>query len=1778
MIQGAMPKAKVVERPYGFDAAYENGLKFKFVNVNQIAADPRSLAAHGITMEQFRKGESFIEGSFGIVGQNAIIKLSKGGVQDFLLDHETFHAAMAMALPDKMRKAVLNKYRQPGDTDAQAEERAAYAYQRWSPGDGGIFHRIYRFFKNLADQMGLATLSESEQAEQAFVQTRSGRAFEKAPGGMGQRGEALSVKESPEDIYGYEEQKAAMQREETQEEFARRVERERVLVDPDVTGLELPTLEQEIPAAYGGERIWPDVGSNWLMPNGKFVALPMQHGLTRTPHLEANPVQPPLIDKVVQNAARIMKMGVVRINVQGPRPGQYREGPHRGATRVHVELGYGPTPTAAQIQALDELADLYTVIVERSVLPSKPGETMDYRSVTVRPGSMSTGAAVGQVMRAEKQQYFSPYAEYYSVKRGPVPEGMVRVKISRALDDEYESRGVYPEAKLGISDIPVEVAKDMLDDAHYYGVSSGRPDDVSAGITAIYRALWNQMSKVMPEEAKRIVEKDRRSARGFDWRNPEAFSVRNAAPASEAGVRSPKEIERARSLWEEMGTESPYFKRWFGDSVIKDDDGEPRVMYHGTSKDSPFSTFRIGMRGAFFTPSSEIASEYSTSNDSQRLEYDRGRFVRKNTSPRVYPVYLRVSNPSKPTPEELTKMFNSPNYEQIQREIFPKYKARGHDGLWMPDGSMVVFSPEQIKSATGNRGTFDETNADIRYSVKKSFVPPKQTVTAYKLFRTNPRMPGKLFPLFIGRNEPVPEGEWVVAEYKPTKGYAERPGWHAGVLPTAPHLRSQDGFMAQDRVWAEVELPADTDWQPEADSSKTRDIRGKVPSGGYYRFKTNKMQGGAWMIGGALRVKRVLTDADVREILTSAGETDAASKEQHNAPGGREAYSVRRSRDRFLPGMGQDQGVLPGIEPQTEPLAPDAVPTNTERPRDIGQQGNLFQWDRQQRRAQQPPEPEPPKNATPEQLELFSAAPEIAKPNSEIEKLKEGPKFSVRGGGAASEQQNREWDIYRSLFGDRGVPVVRWFIRDLMQGAVFGPDSTAGEYIIRRLGAKLGEQFRNKTEKTKSNALRYGSRWKNAMFAEWRKLPKERRKWIYDNFLWAYEDGKVPEDIKPFAAAWEMVNKDIKEHAEDLGVETSYLDSDGNQRRLPFVGIDPKRFAPHRLTEKAYDAFRNKRGPLWEAIQEAAKVRGVELDEMMDIRNLALSTKRHHGLEHVRMADLPRSVMVNGEKVDVLRGDFGVIDNHIASAARRLAVIENFGPGASTDYLNAVIDDLTSAGMDKGKAGELVKETWTRLQGAESGTEFFEGHPKVRSIWKAVDAATAAANLSAAAIPNWIGGFLPEMIRMGFVPAAKEFVYSLTHTIKGGTNVEVGEGAKRKTLDLNDYFNLAEDLMDAMTKSTSLAGLMPAEKLEGRSKRAAEKLLRATSFHAANRFINHGVVYGVVKNNLTSLLERVYKDDRSALKRLWGLDKRTAMRYLTEEWGFTNDDVERMMLWGPSNEDMARAVQRQVELVNSMHESPMTRPAYMNRPLWRVMMAYSTYARKMGRTTWYALSEANKGNVRPLTYLMFAGAATGELVNAVRNAFKDREREEKGFGERLLKDYFEAATFGLIGQVEYAARNLGEPTHSFFEDMFMPPQLETLHRFGQGIQNAFKAAGTGLEPPWRPFLKGVARVAPIVDIGYKQATKALELDDEFVDRIRPMVYLGGEGTGRRPLEAKEGRENTVKMLLDRWQEQGKSKAALLAKLRNLSQQESMTRRQKRVQEIREKRLAERGLQ
>ncbi|MFZ9661402.1 MAG: hypothetical protein ACO29O_05935, partial [Chitinophagaceae bacterium] len=129
-------------------------------------------------------------------------------------------------------------------------------------------------------------------------------------------------------------------------------------------------------------------------------------------------------------------------------------------------------------------------------------------------------------------------------------------------------------------------------------------------------------------------------------------------------------------------------------------DGTPKVFYHGTKGDigNVFDTSNRGLivKGAYFTTDPEEAHHYATN-------------ASWNIKPNIIPVHLKMTNPY--IMNKVNGMYTKP----LKRE---ELIAKGHDGIILnnEDGTAkwgIAFHPHQIKSAIGNRGTYDPNDPDI---------------------------------------------------------------------------------------------------------------------------------------------------------------------------------------------------------------------------------------------------------------------------------------------------------------------------------------------------------------------------------------------------------------------------------------------------------------------------------------------------------------------------------------------------------------------------------------------------------------------------------------------------------------------------------------------------------------------------------------------------------------------------------------------------------------------------------------------------------------------------------------------------------------------------------------------------------------------------------------------------------------------------------------------------------------------------------------------------------
>lgn len=180
------------------------------------------------------------------------------------------------------------------------------------------------------------------------------------------------------------------------------------------------------------------------------------------------------------------------------------------------------------------------------------------------------------------------------------------------------------------------------------------------------------------------------------------------------------------------------FHTWFRESKVVDEQGRPLVVYHGTFGD--FSAFSENEKGMFFAATGKRASAFLAhlSDGRNGADFDM-------SCANVLPVYLSLQNPLVLNAKSLRLIAKSlgrtdvekfvANFEDsntAERSAVREYALQhGRDGMviardlmptpggvgdWGFTKSYVAFRPEQIKSVTGNRGSYDPANPDIRCS------------------------------------------------------------------------------------------------------------------------------------------------------------------------------------------------------------------------------------------------------------------------------------------------------------------------------------------------------------------------------------------------------------------------------------------------------------------------------------------------------------------------------------------------------------------------------------------------------------------------------------------------------------------------------------------------------------------------------------------------------------------------------------------------------------------------------------------------------------------------------------------------------------------------------------------------------------------------------------------------------------------------------------------------------------------------------------------------------
>jgi HAMP domain-containing protein len=195
-------------------------------------------------------------------------------------------------------------------------------------------------------------------------------------------------------------------------------------------------------------------------------------------------------------------------------------------------------------------------------------------------------------------------------------------------------------------------------------------------------------------------------------------------------------------------TDTPEFKKFFGESKVVDKRGKPQRVYRGDASDIG-AILQSRAEGIFFTDKPRLADQYT-----QRS----GPWLTSRPQGVITPAYLSMQNPliidaqgtrhdNIPVPWEQWQpktWGNLPKNAVSIQKAFDYAKEHGYDGLIVKNVLDTVYHndrtkstvyavmrSEQVKSAIGNRGTFDPNDPNILRRVPTKPTPQMEDVVNY---------------------------------------------------------------------------------------------------------------------------------------------------------------------------------------------------------------------------------------------------------------------------------------------------------------------------------------------------------------------------------------------------------------------------------------------------------------------------------------------------------------------------------------------------------------------------------------------------------------------------------------------------------------------------------------------------------------------------------------------------------------------------------------------------------------------------------------------------------------------------------------------------------------------------------------------------------------------------------------------------------------------------------------------------------------------------------------
>lgn len=299
--------------------------------------------------------------------------------------------------------------------------------------------------------------------------------------------------------------------------------------------------------------------------------------------------------------------------------------------------------------------------------------------------------------------------------------------------------------------------------------------------------------------------------------------------------------KEAESAVEEAGVpDTKEFKLFYGNSKLRTDDGEPLPMYHGAS--AVIDVFRDD-KPIFVSPTARFAEDFAVVRSDET-----------GLTPKIYPVWVRtettfdygnpehradviaevISNrrkPDEPVRERPVYLERSKQWKSIEDidedlsngmwstiedpAIQRAIRKLGYDGFIVREAgqdNLAVFSPNQLKSITGNEGQFSLGDPDIKYSLGKTIKDSPEFKNWFKQSKAVDAN-GNPIVLYHGTKADITEfwtnlnigrnkfyggelGAWFGSEADVANLFAEKKGSGASVYPV--YLSLQKPYVFDD--------------------------------------------------------------------------------------------------------------------------------------------------------------------------------------------------------------------------------------------------------------------------------------------------------------------------------------------------------------------------------------------------------------------------------------------------------------------------------------------------------------------------------------------------------------------------------------------------------------------------------------------------------------------------------------------------------------------------------------------------------------------------------------------------------------------------------------------------------------------------------------------------------------------------------------------------------------------------------------------------------------------